>query len=141
MINVGSARKVSDGDEMNHSPLISSIIIFFNGAKYLQEAIESVFAQTDNWELFIGGRDGSTDGSTEIAMTYAAKRHPGKVRYLQHPHQNRGNVGASRNLGVRHGRGQYIALLDSDDVRYRHVRTAKRRFSMRIRRLAWSGRA
>jgi glycosyltransferase involved in cell wall biosynthesis len=100
---------------MNNSPLISSIIIFLNTEKYLQEAIESVFSQTyDNWELLLVD-DGSTDRSTEIAMRYAGQ-YSGKVRYLEHPeHQNLG-MGASRNLGVRHAKGEYIALLDSDDV-------------------------
>jgi glycosyltransferase involved in cell wall biosynthesis len=100
---------------MADSPLISGVIIFLNTEKYLQEAIESVFAQTyDNWELLLVD-DGSTDKSTEIALRYA-KKYPEKVRYLEHPeHQNLG-MGASRNLGVRHAKGQYIALLDSDDV-------------------------
>jgi glycosyltransferase involved in cell wall biosynthesis len=100
---------------MNNGPLISNVIIFLNTAKYLQDAIESVFAQTyDNWELLLVD-DGSSDGSTDIALRYA-EQYPEKVRYLAHPgHQNRG-MGATRNLGVRHARGEYIALLDSDDV-------------------------
>ena len=37
---------------MNSEPLVSNIIIFFNVEKFIQEAIESVFAQTyNNWEL------------------------------------------------------------------------------------------
>lgn len=96
-------------------PLISCVIIFLNTEKYLREAIESVFAQTyDKWELLLVD-DGSTDGSTEIALR-CAEQYPGKVRYLEHSgHQNLG-MGASRNLGVSNARGEYIALLDSDDV-------------------------
>ncbi|WP_460208282.1 glycosyltransferase [Scytonema sp. NUACC21] len=90
-------------------------MIFLNAEKFFEEAIESVLAQTyDNWELLLVD-DGSTDNSTEIALRYA-KQHPSKVRYLEHEgHQNRG-MSASRNLGVSNARGQYIALLDADDI-------------------------
>lgn len=100
---------------MSNHPLVSTIIPFLNAEKFIQETIESVFAQTyDNWELFLID-DGSTDGSTEIARDYAEK-YPEKVRYLEHEnHQNRG-VCVSRNLGIRHAQGTYIAPLDADDV-------------------------
>jgi glycosyltransferase involved in cell wall biosynthesis len=100
---------------MTDEPLVSAIIIFFNGEKYLEEAIASIFAQTyPNWELLLVD-DGSTDASTSIAKRYAAQ-YPGKVRYLEHcEHQNRG-MSASRNLGIAHARGEFIGFLDADDV-------------------------
>ena len=100
---------------MNHSPLVSAIIIFLNAEKFIQEAIESILAQTyEQWELLLVD-DGSTDSSTQIARRYAAQ-YLQKVFYLEHPgHQNRGK-GASRNLGIRHARGEYIAFLDADDI-------------------------
>ncbi|NES18031.1 MAG: glycosyltransferase [Symploca sp. SIO3E6] len=100
---------------INHQPLVSTIIIFLNEEKFIQEAIESVLAQTyDNWELLLVD-DGSTDSSTQITQQYA-EQHPGKVHYLEHDkHQNRG-MSASRNLGIRNAQGKYIALLDADDV-------------------------
>jgi len=56
-----------------------------------------------------------TDRSTHIAHRYS-DQHPDRVYYLEHErHQNRG-MSASRNLGLRHARGQYFALLDADDV-------------------------
>ncbi len=96
-------------------PLVSVIIIFLNAERFIQEAIESVFAQIyEGWELLLVD-DGSTDSSTVIART-VMKQHPGKVRYLDHPgHQNRGKS-ASRNLGIANARGEYIAFLDADDV-------------------------
>ena len=100
---------------MNEMPLVSVVIIFLNAEKFIQEAIESVFAQTyGHWELLLVD-DGSTDGSTKIALRYA-EQHPGRVRYLEHDgHRNQG-MSASRNLGIKHAKGEYIALLDADDV-------------------------
>jgi glycosyltransferase involved in cell wall biosynthesis len=96
-------------------PFVSVIMIFLNGEKFFQEAIESVFAQTyAGWELVLVD-DGSTDGSTRIALRYA-QLHPEKVRYFEHSaHQNLG-MSASRNLGIRQSQGDYIAFLDADDV-------------------------
>lgn len=55
-----------------------------------------------------------------MALRYAAQ-YPEKVRYLQHGgHQNLG-MSASRNLGMRHAQGEYIAILDADDVWLPHI--------------------
>jgi len=97
-------------------PTVSVIIIFLNAEKaFFEAAITSVFAQTySNWELLLVD-DGSTNSSTSIAHHYA-KQHPERVRYLEHEgHQNKG-MSASRNLGICHAKGNYIALLDADDI-------------------------
>lgn len=100
---------------MDYNRLVTVVMIFFNSEKFIEEAIKSVFAQTyDDWELLLVD-DGSTDGSTEIALRYV-QQYSEKVRYLEHDgHQNRG-MSATRNLGIRNAKGEYIALLDSDDV-------------------------
>lgn len=94
---------------------VSAIIIFLNGGVLLEEAIQSVFAQTfTDWELLLVD-DGSTDESTAVARRFAAA-HPDRVKYLEHPnHENRG-MSASRNLGMREAAGKYIAFVDADDV-------------------------
>jgi glycosyltransferase involved in cell wall biosynthesis len=105
---------------MSKHPLVSCIIIFFNaGENFFVEAIASVFAQTyDNWELLLVD-DGSTDESTAIAQQYSEK-YPEKVSYLEHEgHENHG-MSATRNLGIRHAKGEYIAFLDADDVWLSH---------------------
>ena len=96
-------------------PLVSVVAIFLNAERFLDEAIRSVFGQTyDRWELLLVD-DGSSDGSTAIARGWA-EREPQRVRYLEHPgHRNEG-MSASRNAGLRHARGEYLALLDADDV-------------------------
>jgi glycosyltransferase involved in cell wall biosynthesis len=100
---------------MSSEPLVSIVTIFLNAEQFIEEAIESVCAQSyDNWDLLLVD-DGSTDGSTSIALTWAA-RHAGKIRYLEHSgHQNRG-TGPSRNLGLQQSKGAYIAFLDADDL-------------------------
>lgn len=96
------------------NPVVSVITAFFNEERFLQEAIESVIAQQyPDWELILVD-DGSVDGSTAMARTYAS-RFPRKIRYIQHEQgQNRG-LSASRNLGISQARGRFIAFLDADD--------------------------
>jgi glycosyltransferase involved in cell wall biosynthesis len=97
------------------TPRVSVIMPIFNGEAFLDEAIDSAMAQSmDDFELLLCD-DGSTDGSTSIARSWAA-RHPDKVRYLEHP--GHANMGPShtRNVGMAAARGQYVAFLDADDV-------------------------
>lgn len=96
-------------------PLVTAVMIFLNGEKYIGEAIESILAQTySRWELVLVD-DGSTDNATVIAQDYA-RRHPDRIRYIEHPgHENRG-MSASRNAGVKAGRGEYVSFLDADDI-------------------------
>jgi len=100
---------------MHNLSLVSIIMIFLKEERFIQEAIDSVFAQTyKNWELLLVD-DGSTDDSTRIAQSHAAQ-YPKKVRYLEHEgHQNRG-MSTSRNVGISHAKGEYVAFLDADDV-------------------------
>ena len=100
---------------MKTAPLVSAIIIFLNGEKYLSEAVESVLAQTyTNWELLLVD-DGSTDASRQISLEYV-RTYSGRVKYLHHRgNENRG-MSATRNLGIQHAKGEYIGFLDADDV-------------------------
>ena len=100
---------------MNNKPLVSGITIFLNAERFIGEAIESVIAQTyENWELVLVD-DGSSDKSTAIAKRYA-QLYPERIYYIEHEgHHNLGKS-ASRNLGVRYSKGEYIAFLDADDI-------------------------
>ncbi len=106
-------------------PLVSIVLIFFNEAQFITEAIESVLAQSEGgWELLLVD-DGSTDESSKIAQTYAQQygagnsaesEQSGGIRYLTHPnHENRG-MSATRNLGLQQAKGKYITFLDADDI-------------------------
>jgi glycosyltransferase involved in cell wall biosynthesis len=97
------------------TPLVSILVGFFNAEQFIVETISSVLHQTlDDWELILVD-DGSSDGGSSIAQGFA-RENPEKVQYVTHAgRQNRG-VCASRNLALRLARGQYIAILDADDV-------------------------
>jgi hypothetical protein len=96
-------------------PKVSVTIPSYNHARYLPAAIESVLAQTyRDFELIITD-DGSTDGSLQIAQSYAA-RNPSLIRVLTHPgHRNLG-ISPTANLNFRESRGEYWAGVCSDDV-------------------------
>ncbi len=88
--------------------MTSVIIPTFNRTAFLQEAIDSVLAQTEkNFELIVVD-DGSTDHTHELVAEYGDR-----LRYFFQP-----NAGASaaRNLGIRHAAGNFITFLDSDDL-------------------------
>src|SRR5690349_2852214 len=91
--------------------LVSVVIPTFNRAYCIAQTIDSALAQThENIEVLVVD-DGSKDNTAElIAEKY--KREP-RVRYL--PQKNQG-VAAARNYGLSAARGEYIALLDSDDL-------------------------
>lgn len=82
----------------------------FNGERYLQYSVESILKQTyTDFELLIIN-DGSVDRSLEIIKSY----HDPRIRLIN----NETNLGLvrTRNLGLSEARGEYIALLDCDDV-------------------------
>ena len=100
--------------------LVSVVMIFFNAEKFIREAIDSIIAQTYTaWELMLVD-DGSSDGSTQIAQAYV-RRFPGKIEYLEHEHHRNQGMSTSRNLGIRHSAGKYIAFLDADDAWLPHM--------------------
>jgi glycosyltransferase involved in cell wall biosynthesis len=90
-------------------PKVSVIIPTYNRLPMLKEAVDSVLAQNfEDFELIVVD-DGSTDGTADEIVKYG-----GRVKLLQHK-ENRG-VSASRNTGITHAKGKYIAFLDSDDL-------------------------
>jgi glycosyltransferase involved in cell wall biosynthesis len=102
------------GNQKN-STRVSVITPFLNAERFIDEAIQSVLAQTyADWELLLID-DGSTDASTAIARRYA-EVDPERIRYLAHPSGENLGASATRNLGIAYARGEYLALLDSDDV-------------------------
>jgi len=93
-------------------PLVSVIMAAYNREDYLPAAIESVMGQTyDNWELLCVD-DGSADSTPDIIRDYEQRDR--RVRGLLKA-RNEG-AAATRNVGIERARGDFIAILDSDDV-------------------------
>jgi glycosyltransferase involved in cell wall biosynthesis len=91
------------------SPLVSVVIPTYNAAALLVETLETVFAQTfDDFEVVVVN-DGSPDDTSERARGMGDRR----LRLIEQPNAG---VGAARNRGIDEARGQYIALLDHDDL-------------------------
>jgi len=95
--------------------LVSVVIPAFNAEETIDEAIESVCSQTHtNFECLVID-DGSTDGTRERIRRWQEKD-PHRIRLLAHPNgENRGTA-VSRNLGLDHATGEYVAFLDADDA-------------------------
>ncbi|MDX2098790.1 MAG: glycosyltransferase family 2 protein, partial [Leptolyngbyaceae cyanobacterium bins.59] len=90
-------------------PKVSVVLPVYNVQSYIQQTVTSVLNQTySDFELLIVD-DGSTDRSIEFCRQCTDPR----LRILSQ--QNRGLAGA-RNTGIRHATGEYIALLDGDDL-------------------------
>lgn len=99
-------------DETTINPLVSVVMPAYNAEKYIDQAISSVISQTyTKWELLIID-DCSTDGTAKIAECFASQ--DSRIRLLRNS-QNMG-VARSRNRGLDIAKGEWIALLDSDDA-------------------------
>ena len=93
-----------------HMPSISVIIPVYNKEKYLSRCIESVLGQTfDDLEVLLID-DGSTDGSLDVCRKY--EKMDGRVRVF---HKENGGLSHTRNFGLEHARGEYVAFVDADD--------------------------
>lgn len=91
--------------------LITIVIPVYNLAGYVQNCLNSVLKQTyENIEILIID-DGSTDNTPAICREYAKK--DSRIRVICREHEG---VSAIRNMGCREAKGEYIALIDGDDL-------------------------
>jgi glycosyltransferase involved in cell wall biosynthesis len=89
-------------------PLVSVVIPAYNAASTLAETLDSVLAQTYPTLEVVVVDDGSKDDTPQVLERYA-----GRVRAIRQPN---GGLAAARNAGCRAAQGEFIALLDADDV-------------------------
>lgn len=89
---------------------VSVIIPCFNVEKYIDQAVQSVLAQTyTNIEIILVD-DGSTDGTSDICDRYAEE-----YDFVQVIHQENKGQACARNVGIKRATGKYVYFLDSDD--------------------------
>ncbi len=91
------------------NPLVSIIIPTYNRAKDLKRALQSVFDQTiADWEVLVIDNH-SIDETDSLIKSFSDPR----IKLFKI--HNEGVIATSRNLGLKHALGEYIAFLDSDD--------------------------
>lgn len=100
----------TDGIHSATAPTVSVIIPAYNAAKYIGEALNSVFAQTFRSFEIIVINDGSED--TE-ELERELKPYPDSLHYIKQE-----NLGAAvaRNTGLHAAAGEFVAFLDADDT-------------------------
>lgn len=95
----------------NSYPLVSVIVPCYNQARYLPDALGSALSQTYiHWECIIVN-DGSTDNTGEVAREWLAT--DDRFKYIR---KENGGLSSARNAGLKAAVGEYIQLLDADDV-------------------------
>ena len=91
-------------------PKISLVISIYNGAKFIERCMNSVYAQKFDGLEIILVNDGSTDNTRELIETYAEK----DDRIIVINKEN-GGLGSARNAGMKVAKGEYITFPDVDD--------------------------
>lgn len=99
---------VSDQPSVTAGPLVSTVVPTYNRRALIERALDSALAQTHLPQEIIVVDDGSTDGTAELLR----ERYGDRLRYVAQPNAG---VSCARNTGMRLARGEFIALLDSDD--------------------------
>ncbi len=95
---------------------ISVVIPLYNKADYIGRTIDSLLKQTyDNYEVVVVD-DGSSDDSVAIVKAFRSD----KIRLIQ---KENGGPSSARNKGIQEAKGQWIVLLDADDILLPHALT------------------
>ena len=94
------------------APTVSVVMPVYNRSDLVGRAIESILNQTFTDFEFIIVDDGSTDNTPDVVRSYAKKDK--RIRFLSYG-QNRG-VGYARQYGLDAARGEFVAVMDSDDL-------------------------
>lgn len=89
--------------------MISVIIPLYNKEKSVYKTLQSVCEQTYTDMEILVVDDGSTDKSAAFAASYPDTR----IRIIR---KENGGVCSARNRGIREAKGEYVALLDADDL-------------------------
>ena len=96
---------------MSNKSLVSVILPVYNGEQFVGRAIKSVLNQTYKKVELIVVDDGSTDKSINVVQSYTDSR-------LKLFTKSNGGPASARNFGIKRSSGEFIALIDQDDLWY-----------------------
>jgi glycosyltransferase involved in cell wall biosynthesis len=95
---------------MQRPPTVSVAICLFNSSRFIDETLESVFAQTfDDYEVILVD-DGSTDG---CADAIERRYRDGRLTIIRQPHRG---LSFARRASIAAAKGTHVAFLDHDDL-------------------------
>ena len=99
---------------MPENSLVSIVIPLFNKEQFIKQTLQTVINQNyENWECVIVD-DGSTDESLNIVKSFVNKtKFSYKFKIIESTNFGQART---RNIGIKSSIGEYIALLDSDDL-------------------------
>lgn len=93
--------------------MISVVVPLYNKEKAIIATLQSVLAQTyTDYEVLVVD-DGSTDNSLKVVSERINELGNERIRVI---HKENGGVSSARNRGIREAKGDFIALLDGDDL-------------------------
>lgn len=102
----------------NANGKVTAVVINHNYGQWIEQALDSLLAQTRVPDEIIVVDDASTDDSVSKVERYIENQMDGvetRFYFLQHA-KNSGTAGASRNTGIGTATGEFIVTLDSDDM-------------------------
>lgn len=93
------------------TPFVSVIVPVYNGDGFIEETLRSILSQTyENFEVLVID-DGSEDRTALLVENWTQR--DSRIKLLQTVNLG---VAKARNLGIKEAKGEYIALLDGDDI-------------------------
>lgn len=102
---------------MQEEPSIDILMATFNGARWLDTQLASIFAQSyTNWRLIIRD-DASTDGTADVIRTWR-DRYPHKILFLDEGNQSRLGLSGNFSALMHASTAAFIAVSDHDDIWY-----------------------
>ena len=94
----------------NAAPKVSVVMPIYNAEPYLEQALDSVLAQTLADIEVVCVNDGSKDTSLETIQRYAAN--DSRIKVIDKPN---GGYGHAMNVGINNAAGEYVGILEPDD--------------------------
>lgn len=109
----------SSGNGGGRQPLVDILLATYNGARYVQAQLDSLFAQTHaNFRLLVSD-DGSTDATVAIIREFARRQESGRLRWVPNPGAGRGparNFETLMAASLADGAARWALFCDQDDV-------------------------